>query len=91
MQQSEIVQFVVPDRGFIDGEKLQSYVNRALKGRSIEQLDLPFVAVATELRTGTLAAFNRGDTGMAVRARAACRWCSSRPPSRGRNTLTAGW
>jgi len=68
VHQSEIVQIVVPDRGFIDGEKLQSYVNRALKGRSIEQLDLPFVAVATELRTGTLAAFNRGDTGMAVRA-----------------------
>jgi NTE family protein len=34
----------------------------------IEQLDIPFVAVATELATGRLVAFTRGDTGMAVRA-----------------------
>ncbi len=34
----------------------------------IEQLDVPFVAVATELGTGRLVAFTRGDAGMAVRA-----------------------
>jgi NTE family protein len=68
LQREEIATFVFPHRGFIDGAKLQAYVNRSLKGRTIEQLDLPFVAVSTELRSGTLVAFNRGDTGMAVRA-----------------------
>ena len=68
VQRDQIVDFVFPDRGFIEGDKLQSYVNRSLRGRLIEQLELPFVAVATELRTGALTAFSRGDAGMAVRA-----------------------
>jgi len=68
VQQREIVDLVLPDRGFIEGGKLQSYVNQSLRGRLIEQLELPFVAVATELSTGALTAFSRGDTGMAVRA-----------------------
>lgn len=68
VQRAQLVDLTFPKRGFIDGDKLQSYVNQALRGQLIEQLELPFVAVATELRTGTLTAFNRGDTGMAVRA-----------------------
>ena len=68
VQRKQLVDLTLPRRGFIDGDKIQAYVNEALEGRLIEQLDLPFVAVATELRTGTLVAFNRGDTGMAVRA-----------------------
>lgn len=68
VQRNELLEFVFPRRGFIDGERLQSFVNRSLKDRSIEQLDVPFVAVATDLKTGALTAFNRGDTGMAVRA-----------------------
>jgi len=68
LERKQILEFVLPKRGFIDGDKLQSYVDQSLQGRLIEQLELPFVAVATELKTGTLTAFNRGDTGMAVRA-----------------------
>lgn len=68
VQREQLVDFVFPNRGFIDGERLQTYVDRVLRGRLIEELDLPFVAVATELRSGDLVPFNRGDTGMAVRA-----------------------
>jgi NTE family protein len=68
VQRGQLVDLTFPKRGFIDGEKLETYVNQALQGRPIERLELPFVAVATELRTGTLTAFNRGDTGVAVRA-----------------------
>ena len=68
VQRQQLVDFVFPNRGFIEGDKLQSYIDGALRGRLIEELDLPFVAVATELRTGRLVAFNRGDVGMAVRA-----------------------
>jgi NTE family protein len=68
VQREQVVDFVFPNRGFIEGERLQQYVNRVLRGRLIEELELPFVAVATDLRTGELVAFNRGDTGLAVRA-----------------------
>ena len=68
VQREELVDFVFPHRGFIEGNRLQTYIDKALKGRLIEQLDIPFVAVATELATGKLVAFTRGDTGMAVRA-----------------------
>src|SRR5712691_4074071 len=68
VQREELVDFVFPHRGFIEGNRLQTYIDKALSGRLIEQLDIPFVAVATELGTGRLVAFTRGDTGMAVRA-----------------------
>ena len=55
-------------RGYIRGEQLQDFINRELKNRSIEQLDKPFIAVATQLDTGDAVAFNRGNTGKAVRA-----------------------
>ena len=68
VQRAELMDFVFPNRGFVDGDRLQSYINEKLRGRTIEQLDIPFVAVATDLRSGRLVAFNHGDTGMAVRA-----------------------
>lgn len=58
----------ISKRGYIRGEALQDFINKALNNRSIEQLDKPFVAVATRLRSGDPAAFNHGNTGMAVRA-----------------------
>src|SRR5258708_13215804 len=68
VQRGQLVDFVFPHRGFIEGNRLQTYIDKALNGRLIEQLDIPFVAVATELATGRLVPFTRGDTGMAVRA-----------------------
>jgi len=55
-------------RGFLRGERLQQFVNDRLRHRTIEQLGLPFVAIATDLSNGALVPFTRGDTGMAVRA-----------------------
>jgi NTE family protein len=68
VHRGQLVDFVFPNRGFIEGDRLQTYIDQALHGRLIEQLDIPFVAVATELRIGRLVAFTRGHTGMAVRA-----------------------
>jgi len=50
------------------GAAVQSYVNEKLAGRPIEALGIPFVATATRVRDRRLALFNRGDTGLAVRA-----------------------
>ena len=68
VQREQLFDFIFPNRGFIEGNRLQTYLNEALHGRLMEQLKVPFVAVATELKTGRLVAFNRGDTGLAVRA-----------------------
>jgi NTE family protein len=68
VQRKQLFDLVLPHRGFVDGDRIQSYVNQSLHSRLIEQLEVPFVAVATDLKTGALVAFNRGDTGMAVRA-----------------------
>jgi NTE family protein len=68
MDREKLKDYDFSRRGYVRGEQLQDFINRALKNRSIEQLDKPFVAVATELGSGKAVAFNRGNTGMAVRA-----------------------
>lgn len=68
MDREKLKDYDFSRRGYVRGEQLQDFVNRALNNRSIEQLDKPFVAVATQLSLGKAVAFNRGNTGMAVRA-----------------------
>jgi NTE family protein len=54
--------------GLLKGEALQNYVNKAVGNVPMEKLKLRFGAVATDLKTGQPILFNRGNTGMAVRA-----------------------
>lgn len=68
LNEDDLRDVVLPDRGFVKGERLQDFINRYLGNRNIEQLPKPFAAVATNLETGALTAFSRGNTGMAVRA-----------------------
>lgn len=71
MEQSDIRDVTLPDRGFVKGEALQDFVNQYLDNRSIENLPIRFAAVATDLKSGEMMVFNRGNTGMAVRASSA--------------------
>jgi NTE family protein len=57
--------------GVLKGEALQSFVNKAVNHRPIEKLKMPFGAVASDLKTGEPILFQRGNTGMAVRASSA--------------------
>lgn len=50
------------------GRAVQDYVNEHVRGRAIEALGTPFAATATRLSDRSLVIFNRGDTGLAVRA-----------------------
>jgi len=68
LDQDSVGDFAMPDRGFIKGEQLQNYINKALRHRPIESLNKPFAAVATDLQSGEMMIFRRGNTGMAVRA-----------------------
>lgn len=65
----EIVDFETGSkRGMVVGDSLQRFVNLAVRSRSIESLQTPFAAIATQLRTGEMAMLQRGDLGLAVRA-----------------------
>ncbi|SEO03108.1 NTE family protein [Duganella sp. CF517] len=54
--------------GVLKGEALQAYVNKVVNNQPMEKLKVPFGAVATDLKTGQPILFQRGNTGMAVRA-----------------------
>jgi NTE family protein len=68
LEKGEIVDLTVPDNGFVKGEKLEAYVNRMLRGATMENLRVPFYAVATDIGSGEEMVFGKGNTGMAVRA-----------------------
>ena len=55
-------------RGLVGGEALQKLINNFVKDKSIETLKTPFIATATNLRTGDLVQLKAGDAGQAVRA-----------------------
>jgi len=71
LEQSSVRDLTLPDRGFIRGERLQAFVNRAVQDRPIERLRIRFAAVATDLASGDAVTFRAGDTGLAVRASSA--------------------
>lgn len=68
LEASSIRDVTFPNRGFVKGELLQDFINRKLDNRSLEELPLPLAIVATDLTSGKLAVFTKGNTGMAVRA-----------------------
>lgn len=68
MEEGSVSDYALPDRGFIKGEQLQNYINKALQNRPIERLNKTFAALATDLQSGEQTLFRRGNTGMAVRA-----------------------
>ena len=65
---SDIRDFTLSKRGFLDGTKIERYINQALYYRNIEQLPRALYIVATELSQGKLTVFHQGNVGQAVRA-----------------------
>jgi len=68
LERSDIVDFALFGNGWVLGEALQAFVNRMVKNRPIERLERPFAVVATAAKSGRMVVFNRGNTGVAVRA-----------------------
>jgi NTE family protein len=71
MDEGAITDWAFPTRGLIRGEALARYVRDQTGGRPIEQMKLPLGIVATHLDSGAAVLFQRGDTGLAVRASSA--------------------
>jgi len=68
LEQNDIIDLTVPDKGFLKGEKIEGYINYILRETPMEKLGIPFYAVATDLQNGKEVVFGSGNTGTAVRA-----------------------
>ena len=71
MDEGSITDWAFPTRGLIRGEALARYVREQTGNKPIEAMRLPLGIVATDLDNGTPILFQRGDTGVAVRASSA--------------------
>ncbi len=54
--------------GLVKGERLRTFVKTHVKAGVIEEMAIPFAAVATDLRTGSAVVFDRGPVADAVHA-----------------------
>jgi NTE family protein len=68
LEENQVSDWSLPDRGVLKGESLQNFINKAVGNRPLEKLPRAFAAVAADLHSGELVAFRTGNTGMAVRA-----------------------
>jgi NTE family protein len=68
LDESQVSDWSMPNRGMIKGEALQVFINNAVKNRSLEKMNKVFAVVATDLNSGEMIVFRTGNTGMAVRA-----------------------
>jgi NTE family protein len=68
IERDDIIDWGIPDNGFIKGEKLEAYINHIVRNTPMEKLRIPFYAVATDLQNGKEVVFGSGNTGTAVRA-----------------------
>ncbi|WP_404980041.1 MULTISPECIES: patatin-like phospholipase family protein [unclassified Caballeronia] len=70
MDEASISDWAMPfrTRGILQGVALQNFLNKTLDNRPIEKMAKPLGIVATDLKTGQPILFQRGNTGVAVRA-----------------------
>ena len=68
LQKDDLIDYTLPDNGFIKGDKLESFINMKVKYTPINNFRKAFYAVSTNIQTGEEMVFGRGNTGKAVRA-----------------------
>lgn len=64
----ELLDLSVPKVGFIKGDRIEALVKLLTRGMNIEELPIPFTAVAYDLAKGEKVIFDRGPIHRAVRA-----------------------
>ena len=90
IDKNSLVDFVLFGSGWVRGEALQDFVNGALGNRTIEQLPRRFAVAATRSRDRAQVTFNRGNTGLAVRASASVPNLFIAPVIRGEEYIDGG-
>ncbi|OGP90189.1 MAG: hypothetical protein A2031_08445 [Deltaproteobacteria bacterium RBG_19FT_COMBO_43_11] len=68
LRKDDVADYIIPDNGFIKGEKLENFVNNKVKYTPMEKFRIPFYAVTTNIQSGEEMVFGRGNAGKAVRA-----------------------
>lgn len=68
MDENQVSDWSLPNRGVIKGDALQDFINNAVNYRTLEKMKKTFAVVATDLHSGEMIVFRTGNTGMAVRA-----------------------
>lgn len=67
-QIASFMDIVIPKSGLIDGKKVSAFIRSHVEEVNIEDLQIPFSAIATDLNTGREIIINKGDIIEAVRA-----------------------
>jgi NTE family protein len=78
MDEGQIGDWSLPDRGVFKGEALQNFVNRAVGNRSLEKLPRSFAVVATDLKSGEPASSAAATPAWRCAPPPPCPACSSR-------------
>jgi NTE family protein len=60
--------------GFLGGTKLERLIKRFVGGRGVEECRIPLAVIATDLRSGEVVVFRRGDLASVVRASISVPW-----------------
>jgi len=89
IQKDEVIDYTLPDNGFVRGEKLEGFVNKTVNRIPLEKMRIPLRVIATDIRTGEEAVFATGNTGWAVRASCAVPGVFQ-PVKIGKNTYVDG-
>ena len=64
----DVREFKIRKKGFLDGTKVQDFVNEQINNLPLEKMKIPLFVVATKLNNGKKVIFNYGNTGQAVSA-----------------------
>jgi NTE family protein len=68
MKPNDVRDVTIAKKGFLEGLKVEEFVNKQVNQTPLQDLPIPMYVVATELQHGKRTVFNYGDTGQAVRA-----------------------
>ena len=87
---SDLVTFTVPRLGLVNARKLERLVDRLAGGRSLEELPIPFRAVAVDITSSEEVVLARGPVSRAVRASASIPGIFEPTPWEGRLLVDGG-
>ena len=70
MKVQDVREITLRKNGFLDGSKVERFINDQIDHLPLQKMKIPLFVVATELKEGKKVVFNYGNTGQAVRASA---------------------
>ncbi|MCK4799220.1 MAG: patatin-like phospholipase family protein [Spirochaetes bacterium] len=63
-----LIDFVIPVSGFINGLKIKELITTLIKKDKLENLEIPFLTISTDIKTGEEVIINQGSLVEAIRA-----------------------